>query len=399
MLAAFLTFGILPANALTESQAKAIRKAMMGIPALEQAPKAAALVQKSNPKDREEVAVTVTRIILTKTPVLALTVVESIADVAPEVSAAVAAAAAELCPSQSEDIARVAASYAPDQAAEIARGVAKASPKDAINITRRVVGAVPEFSDKITEAVIAAVPAVKSQIEANATLSLASTIARHTGSSAKVPVRKFNVSKFKSRLAGLAPPGKTENVGAKERNKAAQDLVKAIEDEAKNNKLSATDIAGLLTESVNFVNSVLKPQNALDKQAQDSAFEGVKNAVVSIITTGGADAKSKSDVGASVLKTNTEINKDKDLSVDEKKSIADFVNKQLKDTVVTQVANSSSNANDKAKALTESIKSIVAEVKKVSDIAKTTSDPDLIKKQLDDSAKTIGDTVKAYAKP
>jgi len=269
VLAALLGFGILPANALTESQTRAIRDAVVGVPALEQAPNAAKIVQKASETDREEVAVTVTRIILSKSPALASTLLEAIAEVAPETSAAVAALAAELCPAQAQEIALIAASYSPDHATRIATSVAKAAPKDAIRITRRIVGAVPELSDKITEAVIAAVPAAKTEIESDATLAMISSIAKNTGSSASVPVRK-RVGGRPTLRPPPSPPKSTPPPAPAPRSQVFNDAVKSIENTATTAKLDTGSQASLITETVKAINAVAKPASNLTKQEQEN---------------------------------------------------------------------------------------------------------------------------------
>ena len=87
LLAALLSFGVSLVNALPEAQVKDLRNAIARVPVLELAPKAAGLVTKTSKKDRIEVAVAVTRIVLSKSPTLAPGHVEAISLVALETRA------------------------------------------------------------------------------------------------------------------------------------------------------------------------------------------------------------------------------------------------------------------------------------------------------------------------
>lgn len=211
----------------TERRVAAIRKAVADVPVLELPTKAAKIVQQASEQERQKVAITVARIVLSKKPALASTLLEAIAEVAPESSATVAALAAELCPAQAQEIAQIAASYSPKDAPEIATNVAKAAPRDAIRIARRVVGAVPELSDKITEAVIAAVPTARQGIESDATLSLVSALARNTDSSVSVPVRKFIGKQPVPRPPRTSP--QTQMVAPQPRSQVMADILETIE--------------------------------------------------------------------------------------------------------------------------------------------------------------------------
>ncbi|MBI4660627.1 MAG: hypothetical protein HY735_17460 [Verrucomicrobia bacterium] len=394
LLAALLSFGIAPANALPEAKTKAIQQLMAEVPVLELVPKAADIVQKANDADRLEVAATVTRAILSTKPTLAASLVEAIAEVAPETSTVIATLAAELCPAQAQEIARIAASYAPEQASEIAVGVSKAAPNAALSVTRRVVGVVPEMSDKVTEAVMAGVPSSKPAIEGDATLAIVSSIARNTRSSASLPVRKFirPIPILDFRL----PPIPTRTVSLFTRPLALTRLTIDIEASSTRNRLPTRETAKLLSDSARLGNSIINATSGLTRQEQDDALNNIKNNVDKILSTptGGAiTTTTLSSLAATLLQASKTAYSDTSSTAAEKKAIDTFIQTQT----VALTTNPTSAANPSA--LKAAIDSLVEEVKKVSEIAKTTDDPAKIQQQLDQSARQIGDTVKAYAAP
>lgn len=402
LLVALFGLGILPANALQDTQVKAIHSALTNIPALELAPKASSIVEKANAIDRNDVAVAVVRDVLSKKPLLASTIVDAVLQVAPEASGAVAEIASKLCPSQAEEIARIAAEYAPDQATQIAASVAKADPKSALKIVRRVVGVAPELTDRINEAVIGVVPSSKAEIENDPTLSLISSFAKNSRSSASQPVRKF-IGKRPNRNPPTTPPTATVNIASQVRSQVAEDAVKAINASSASAKLDVGLQAKLITETIKTINAVVKPNSGFTKQEQENLITQTSTTVTKIVDQVAVASKgtpltievinSKIDLAASSLTTVATVAKDTTLSAAEKNSISSFV------TTQTTSLSTDTTANSDAKAIVAAIKTLVEEVKKVSEIAKTTDDPKAIQAQLDVSARDIGDTVKAYAKP
>ena len=138
VLLALSAFTASPANALTESQAAAVKKAIVGTSAAELAAKAAELVARATKTDKEQTAVAVVRAAVTKSPSSAASVVSTVVTVAPSTAAKVVAAVAELAPDQVEVVARVAAQAAPDEANKIVAEVAKVAPKQSERVAQAV---------------------------------------------------------------------------------------------------------------------------------------------------------------------------------------------------------------------------------------------------------------------
>jgi len=150
-LVAALSFLAAPSvTALPQTQVAAIQKALVMAPAAEIGAKAAELVRQAGKTDREEVALTAVREIVSKRPATVVAVVGSISKIAPEVSAAVAAEASKLAPNQALDIAKAAAANAPAQADSIAAAVAKVAPNSIASSTRDA-AIVPEQSKQVVE--------------------------------------------------------------------------------------------------------------------------------------------------------------------------------------------------------------------------------------------------------
>ncbi len=164
-LLAVIAFSAPAVQALTETDIANVKKAVANVPAPELAAKASDLVGKALAADREAVATTAVRAIVTKNAAVAASVVASIAATAPEVAPAAAATAAEIAPDQAEKIAKAAALAAPSAASKIAAAVAKTNARHAARIARAVMSALPKSAGKIADAVIAAVPSAKAQVE------------------------------------------------------------------------------------------------------------------------------------------------------------------------------------------------------------------------------------------
>lgn len=129
VLLAVSAFAASPAYALTEPQAAAVKKAIVGAPVAELAAKAAEVVARATKSDKEQTAVAVVRAAVTKSPSSAASVVSTVVTVAPSTAAKVVAAVAELAPEQVEIAAQIAAQAAPDEASKIVAEVAKVAPK------------------------------------------------------------------------------------------------------------------------------------------------------------------------------------------------------------------------------------------------------------------------------
>ena len=128
VLIAIAMFAGTSAHALTATQAKALRKAVLGVAVPEMPSKAAELVLQAEPKEREAVAVTVVRAVVFQYKSSAASVVATVSKAAPEVAPAVAAAAAELSRGEAVQIAQAAATAAPEATKQIAASVTTAAP-------------------------------------------------------------------------------------------------------------------------------------------------------------------------------------------------------------------------------------------------------------------------------
>lgn len=159
------TFGVSRANALTDIEVANLKKAVVGVPVPELPATAAKLVVEAKQADREAVAVTVVRAIVTQKASVGPAVVASIAKAAPEVAPAAAAAAAEIAPDQADKVARAAALAAPEVADQIAAAIAKTNPRHAARIAGVVMGALPRLASKIADAVVTAVPSAQASVE------------------------------------------------------------------------------------------------------------------------------------------------------------------------------------------------------------------------------------------
>jgi hypothetical protein len=187
------------AHALPEATVASLKKAVATLPVPELAAKAAEAVKETKAQDRQEMALTAVRTIISQKPASAPAVVAAIAKAAPEVSAAAAAEAARLSPEQSVAIAKAAAFAAPVHADKIAAAVASVTPKTARAVTHAVVMAVPSAAPQIVEDVIAAVPAARTQIEND------EAITRISRSFASAPGTSGNIETFPGTIRGTIP--------------------------------------------------------------------------------------------------------------------------------------------------------------------------------------------------
>ena len=129
---------VTPIQALTSIQIQEIKKSVLSVPVPEMPAKAAEIVLKAEKKDRQAVAITAVRAVVSKHRAAAPIVISAVTRVAPEVAPAVAVAAVEIAADQAPAIARAAAVSAPAQAPEIAAAVTKAAPAEAASIAASV---------------------------------------------------------------------------------------------------------------------------------------------------------------------------------------------------------------------------------------------------------------------
>jgi hypothetical protein len=138
LLVAMATLTVTSSNALTSIQVQEIKTAVLSVPVPEMPAKAAALVKSAQKKDRQAVAITAVRAIVTKHKAAAPLVISAIAKVAPEIAPAIAAAGAEIATEQAATIANAAALAAPTHASEVSVAVSKAVPAQSSSVIASV---------------------------------------------------------------------------------------------------------------------------------------------------------------------------------------------------------------------------------------------------------------------
>jgi len=138
LLIAIAALTVTSSQALTSIQIQEIRTAVLSVPVPEMPATAAALVKKANKKDRQAVAITAVRAIVTKHKAAAPLVISAIAKVAPELAPVIAAAGAEIATGQARMIASAAATAAPAHATEVSVAVAKAAPAQSASVVAAV---------------------------------------------------------------------------------------------------------------------------------------------------------------------------------------------------------------------------------------------------------------------
>lgn len=110
-------------HALTAGQVQMIQTTVLGVPVPEMPAKAAELVIQAEKKDKQEVAVTVVRAVVSKHRAAAPLVIASISKAEPELAPVVAAVAAKLVPEKAAYIARAAMIAAPAHASAVPAAV------------------------------------------------------------------------------------------------------------------------------------------------------------------------------------------------------------------------------------------------------------------------------------
>lgn len=303
-VAALLSSGIFSANALPDTKATAIRQALANVPVLELVPTAAQLVQQAAAQDREEVAETVVRMIITKRPGIATAVVESIVKVAPKTAATVAGAAAELVPDQAAELARIATASAPEQARQIAAAVAKRVPKAARRVTRWVVAAAPMDTPEVIESVLAVVPAAQVEINGDLTLGLMNTLARNSRASASRSVAG-KIGKKPLPNPPSTTPTQTTDIAPQARSAAVENAVKELQKLETSTVITDKTLQSDITiATINTLN-VIGRAAGLTKQDKDSIINSTITTVTTVIaaTTSDATPQNKADV----LKTTAQV--------------------------------------------------------------------------------------------
>jgi hypothetical protein len=119
-------------------------KILAAVPAAEMPAKAASLVTKAKPQERETNAVAAVRAAIKVSPVSTLATVGSICSAAPDTAPAVVAAAIKLQPSQARAIANVGTTAAPTQAAEITKATRAVTTALALTTAPTAAGAAPK---------------------------------------------------------------------------------------------------------------------------------------------------------------------------------------------------------------------------------------------------------------
>jgi hypothetical protein len=132
------TLSVASVQALTSIQVQEIRQTILSVPVPEMPAKAAEVVVNANKKDRQAVAVTAVRAVVSKHRAAVPLVISAVSRVAPEVAPAIAVAASELATDQAAAFAHAAAMAAPVQAHEISAAVAKAVPAKADTVVAAV---------------------------------------------------------------------------------------------------------------------------------------------------------------------------------------------------------------------------------------------------------------------
>jgi hypothetical protein len=141
MCVAVATLTVTSSQALTSIQVQEVKKAVLGVPVPEMPAKAAELVTKAEKKDRQAVAVTAVRAVVTKHRAAAPMVISAVSKAAPELASIVAVVATQIVTEQAPMIARAAAISAPGQAREITAavsGVSGVTPQAASSVSAMV---------------------------------------------------------------------------------------------------------------------------------------------------------------------------------------------------------------------------------------------------------------------
>ena len=123
-------------SALTTIQIKQIKSEVLGVPVPEMPAKAAELVKAADKKDRQAVALTAVRAVVSKHRAAAPLVVAAVSKVAPELAPVVAAASVELAPEQSASILTATVAAAPAQASVVEAKLVTMRPATTTTSTR-----------------------------------------------------------------------------------------------------------------------------------------------------------------------------------------------------------------------------------------------------------------------
>lgn len=158
--------GLVAAQPAIASQSSDFAKALVGTSAVDMPAKAADLVSKSTPADRQNDAVAVVKAAVGLTPSGAPAIVAAVAHQNPAVAPAAAVAAATLQHSQLAMIAKSAVAAAPAQASKIVAALIKEFPKDYGLIAMVAGDAAPSAGQEILAVVAQYVPSLQTAIQA-----------------------------------------------------------------------------------------------------------------------------------------------------------------------------------------------------------------------------------------
>ena len=148
-------------SAAADTQVEAAKKVLSSVPAPEMPAKAAALVARAKPEQRQALAVSLVQAGVALAPATAPDLTGAIVRQAPSAAAEVAAAAATLQPTAVLEIARVAASSAPAYSGDIVAAICKIFPALYGDVAVQVAAAAPAGQQAILDGLLRALPSLK----------------------------------------------------------------------------------------------------------------------------------------------------------------------------------------------------------------------------------------------
>jgi hypothetical protein len=150
------------------------------------------------------------------------------------------------------------------------------------------------LSDKVTEAVIAAVPSSKAEIQSDGTLTIVSSIARNTGSSASLPVRKTNKPQKKP-LQFNTPPTFAATPVKTTRSLGVENAIKQVATPPAGSGLNSGQISQATVATVASLNNITRNQD-VDKTQKETAIALMVGAVQKIYTNVTLNASARANV-------------------------------------------------------------------------------------------------------
>lgn len=394
-LSAVLSFGPATVAGLQESQVVALKKSL-DVPILELAPTAVQVIQTAEPKNQEDVAVAVVRILGSKRPSVLTALVAAIGNAVPGVIAPVAATAAEIAPHLAVEIAEIAARAVPDRAHQIAAAVAKAHPQYTMQITRHVAAAAPIETPNILREVIVAVPASQSLIENDRTLNVVSIWAE-SRTSASAGVEKFSrIGSRQNPNPPTTPPAPVQQI--QQENRSAEVVAALVEFKAIDNtraslQLSANEAASATITTINTLNAISR-DTTLTKQERNSIIGQTVTSVATVLKDLDVSAAQRVQVTVAVAQTTTTIVADQTTNAEVKKSLVTFIQDTAKQTVA-QVAQTGGVS---AQNVGNTIASIASEVTRTLEVVRNLA-PAQAQAELTKVQEKATEIKKAYGAP